>query len=123
VILDTSAAIELLNRKDKQILHTIEKEKPTEIFICGVTRFELGVGSEDDAQILDIPCLSMNCEMFGFAAKMYSLLKQHGKMPGIKDCFIAACAITEDSLLLTYNKDFEVFKEFGLNAKVLKKMQ
>jgi predicted nucleic acid-binding protein len=121
VILDTSAAIELLKRNNSSVIEAIEMEKPEEVLISGVTRFELEVGSEGDSRIADIPCISIRCEAFALAGRLYSELSAKGKMPGVKDCFIAACAITEEALLVSYDRDFGLFSEYGLNARILKK--
>lgn len=121
VILDTSAAIELLKRNDRKVIEEIEREKPEEVFISGITRFELEVGSRGDERLADIPCLSVGCEAFRLAGRMYAELAAKGKEPGIKDCFIAACAIAEEAVLVTYDKDFERFSAFGLNPRILKK--
>ena len=121
VILDTSAVIELLNRNDQRVLDQIEKEGSEEVFISGITKFELEIGGDGDVRIGDIPCLPIGCEAFSLAAKIYSELCTKGKEPSLKDCFIAACAIIEDGVLITYDRDFEIFLEYGLNAKILKK--
>jgi predicted nucleic acid-binding protein len=121
VILDTSAAIELLKRNDRKVIEQIEKEKPEEVLISGVTRFELEVGSGNEERIGDIPCVSLGCEAFALAGRIFSSLGSKGRTPSIKDCFIAACAIVEEGTLITYDRDFEVFKEYGLDARILKK--
>ncbi|PIZ95075.1 VapC toxin family PIN domain ribonuclease, partial [Candidatus Micrarchaeota archaeon CG_4_10_14_0_2_um_filter_49_7] len=42
-----------------------------------------------------------------------------GKKPSFQDCVIAMAAVMNDSLLLTFDKDFRQFEEFGLKMKLL----
>lgn len=122
IILDTSAAINLLNQGDKRILSVIENEQATETVITGITRFELGVGIKENADetIAKIPCISLDCEAYSNAAKMYRELAKKGKTPPLKDCFIAACAIRVGAVLITLDNDFEIFRDYGLDVRIIK---
>lgn len=118
IVLDTSAVINLLKRKDKRIIEAIEKESVEEIVITGITRFELEVATKKDRELIaQIPCISCTCNAFSIAANMYSSLQKEGKKPQLKDCFIAACAIDVNGTLITCDKDFGLFEKHGLKQR------
>ena len=122
IMLDTSAVIELVKRNNPKILDALKSEMPTAIAISGITQFELEVGAKDEEdlkKIRSIPCISADCPAFSIAAHIYAELKSAGKTPQIKDCFIAAVAIYNDCLLMTFDRDFGAFEKFGLKTKLL----
>ena len=120
VMLDTSAAIDLLKKGDPAVIKAIDEETPQEVVISAVTRFELDVAAyRDRDQIAGIPCLSATCQAFSRAAEMFSGLRKKGKEPQLKDCFIAACAIDSDAILITRDRDFKEFQEYGLMVKIV----
>ncbi len=122
ILLDTSVAIELVKKNNQAVIDAVKSEAPSSVSISGVTRFELEVGAqnEDDLnKIRDIPCISVDCASFSTAACIYKKLMLVGKKPSFPDCIIAACAIFNDCMLLTMDKDFVLFEEFGLKMKLL----
>jgi len=122
ILLDTSAAIEYFENSNEKVASAIKSEDFFEVLICGMTKFGLAVGLDDEEDIkrLDnIPCLGMDCSYFSKAAEVYKKLESVGKKPSFEDCVIAMAAVMNDSLLLTFDKDFRQFEEFGLKMKLL----
>jgi len=120
IILDTSAAIELLEKNNEKVKQAITAQEHEEVVLSAISKFELEVAEEKkDSSLEQIPCISASCSALSLAAQMYSILKERGKMPPLKDCFIAACAIDANALLISCDKDFRLFEEFGLKIKIV----
>lgn len=120
VMLDTSAVIELLKRKNEKVMEAIRNEEREEVVISAITKFELEVATDKDKDKLrTIPCTSAHCSALSLAAEIYADLSKKGKKPPLKDCLIAGCAIDSDAVLITCDKDFELFKGYGLKAKIV----
>ena len=49
----------------------------------------------------------------------FTELSRGGRTPKVKDLLIASSAISHDKLLITCDKDFEIFNKFGLKLKLL----
>ncbi len=55
------------------------------------------------------------------AAYIYKELSSRGLKPNIKDLFIASICIANNIPLITTDKDFKIFEEFGLKLEIIEK--
>ncbi len=120
IMLDTSAAIDILKHGDQIVLTAIKEEEAEEVVISAITRFELDVAAGNDREkIAELPCISVTCSAMSFAAEMYSNLCKKGKEPQLKDCLIAGCAIDSDAMLITRDNDFKIFLDYGAKVRIV----
>ena len=117
--LDTSIVIELF-RGNKKVLEALPKD-----LICGIsviTLFELYCGSlkeREEIFLEKIPKLNFDEKSAKLAGKIYRELRKEGRVPKVKDPLISSSAIAHDKLLITTDRDSEVFRRFGLNLKIV----
>ena len=82
---------------------------------------KVGIVSEKEKAIVDaLPKLSFDEKASNIAAEIFKALQKRGKIPKLKDLFIASIALANNIPLFTCDKDFEVFKEFGLKLILIK---
>ena len=121
-ILDTSVIIAIARNNEKVINYLLENHKNTTFHITAITRFELKCGRTKDIEDLYINMLKtlpFDDRATDVAAYIYRELSKRGKIPSVKDLFIASICIANNLTLITLDKDFEIFKEFGLNVETL----
>ncbi|AEC51895.1 nucleic acid-binding protein [Pyrococcus sp. NA2] len=118
-LLDTSVIVEIFGGNKK----VIESLSPNETYaIPTIVLFELYCGNLKEREVLMlemIPKVEFNEEAAKIAGWMFQDLKEKGKLPPLKDLLIAATAIAHDMTLITCDRDFEMFKEYGLKVKIL----
>jgi len=118
-ILDTSIIIDLF-KGDRDLLEKLPKN-----FIYGisvVTLFELHCGNLKEREELfleKMPKISLEESSARLAGKIFRSLRKEGKIPKVKDLLIASSAIANDLVVVTRDRDFEIFKSFGLKVEVL----
>jgi len=118
-ILDTSVVIELF-RGNRRVLEALPKDLIYGISV--ITLFELYCGSlkeREEIFLEKIPKLNFDERSAKLAGKIYRELRKEGKVPKVKDLLISASAIAHDKLLITADRDFDVFRKFGLNLKII----
>jgi len=118
-ILDTSVIIEIF-RGNKDVIDKLSKD--LEYGISVITLFELYCGrlkEREEIFLEKVPKLSFDEKSAKLAGKIYKELKSKGKVPKVKDLLISASAIAHDLLLITIDRDFELFRKFGLKVQFL----
>ncbi len=120
-ILDTSVIIEVFKGNSKVV-----KSLPSEWVygLSAITVFELYCGTlkeKEELMIEKLPKLHFDEKSAKIAGEIYRDLKKKGNLPPAKDLLIAANAIAHDKMLVTCDKDFELFTEYGLKVKIIKK--
>ncbi|WP_148212127.1 PIN domain-containing protein [Ferroglobus placidus] len=51
--------------------------------------------------------------------EIFRELKSDGKVPKVKDLLISVSAIAHDLRLITVDRDFELFRKFGLKVQYI----
>ncbi len=90
--------------------------------ISVITLFELYCGSlkeREEIFLEKVPKLNFDEKSAKLAGKIYRELRRDGRVPKVKDLLISSSAIAHNKLLITTDKDFEVFRKFGLNLKII----
>ena len=121
-ILDTSIIIEIFRGNNKIIAQLLNKELI--VGLSAITLFELYCGTlkeKEELMLEKLPKLEFDEKSAKIAGKIFRDLKKKGKLPPAKDLLIAANAIAHEKLLFTCDKDFEIFREYGLKVEVLEK--
>lgn len=118
ICLDTDIAIGIING-DKRLEKLMQKLPDYDVCITSITVFELLLRETN----LDVAKRFINdLEIIQFkereaikASSMFKELKKKGSLIDIRDIFIAACCIVDNSSLVTFNKKhFERIKELRL---------
>ncbi len=121
-VLDTSMIIALA-RDDKKVLdYLTTNHKNTTFYITAVTRFELKCGKTkeiEDHYINMLKALPFDDKSADVASFIYKELSKKGKMLSIKDLFVAAICIASKIPIVTMDRDFRAFKEFGLDLELI----
>ncbi len=118
-ILDTSVIIDLF-RGDKELLGKLPKDLVYGVSV--ITIFELHCGSlkeKEEIFLEKMPKLAYDDVAAKLAGKIFRSLKKDGKVPKVKDLLIASSAIANDLIVVTRDKDFEIFSNFGLRVKLV----
>jgi len=121
-VLDTSVVIEIF-RGNKRVAEKILSESSTVYGISVITFFELQCGKlkeREEIFLENIPKLDFDEKSARFAGSIYRNLKSKGRMPKVKDLFIASSAIANSKTLFTTDSDFEIFRKYGLKLEVIK---
>ncbi|WP_457550819.1 type II toxin-antitoxin system VapC family toxin [Archaeoglobus sp.] len=121
-VLDTSIIIAIARNNERVINYLLENHKNTTFYITAITRFELKCGKTKDIEDLYINMLKtlpFDDRSADVAAYIYREHSKDGRIPSIKDLFIASICIANNLTLITLDRDFEIFKEFGLNVEIL----
>lgn len=123
LILDTSALIDLYKRKEKSRIKEfiLENKGYYEVSICGVVMYEFLSygGTVDHAFVKSIPCHGLDCDDFGRAGFIRSQMLKKKLEIFHPDLLIASFCIERNFTLLTCDKDYEVYKRFGLNVFIV----
>ena len=117
-VLDTSVIIAIAKNNEK-IIEELKKFRGWKFYITSITNFELKVGilSEKERAIIEaIPKLSFDEKASDIASELFKDLKAKGKIPTLKDLFIASITLSNNKPLITCDKDFLTFKEKGLRV-------
>ncbi len=121
-VLDTSVIIALA-RDDKRVLEYLTtNHKSTTFYITAITRFELKCGRTKEVKdyyINMLKTLPFDDKSADVASFIYKELSKKGRMSSIKDLFVASICIANRVPLVTTDKNFEVFKEFGLYLELV----
>jgi hypothetical protein len=120
VILDTSIIVEIF--EGKPILEYLSKYRDRIFGITSITEFELFCVSLKEREIImldNLPTLNFDKKSARIAGFMFRDLKKAGKIPKIKDLLIAAICIANNKKLVTKDRDFEKFRNYGLDAEFL----
>ncbi len=91
-IIDTSVIIAIA-KNDEKIIEELENFRGWKFYITSITNFELKVGilSEKERAIIEaIPKLPFDERASDIASELFKNLKTKGKIPSLKDLFIAA---------------------------------
>ena len=121
-IIDTSVVIEIF-RGNNKVLKTLLEEKLV-YSLSAITLFEIYCGSLKEREVLMIekmPKLNFDEKSARMAGNIFKDLKKKGKIPSVDDLLIAANAIAFDKILFTCDKDFDIFRDYGLKLKILTK--
>ncbi|WP_456475848.1 type II toxin-antitoxin system VapC family toxin [Candidatus Pyrohabitans sp.] len=120
-VLDTSVIIAIA-KNNEEVIEELKSFRGWKFYITSITNFELKVGflSEKERAILEaIPKLPFDERASDVASEVFKNLKTEGKIPPLKDLFIASIAIANNKPLVTCDIDFETFKENGLKVMLL----
>lgn len=121
-IIDTSIVIEIF-RGNETILNNL-RDKEFTYGITTITLFELYCGTlkeKEELMIEKLPKTEFEERSARIGGEMFRDLKAKGSVPPAKDLLIAATAIAHDKSLLTCDRDFKVFTEYGLKYETLEK--
>lgn len=119
-ILDTRVIIEIAKGNKNVLDCVISLDK--EFYITSITRFEILVGFPKKIEILLINALKtldFDGKSADVAFFIYKELTKKGKTPNIKDLFIASVCIANHTPLVSLDRDFKMFKEFGLDLELI----
>ncbi|MBI5677631.1 MAG: PIN domain-containing protein [Planctomycetes bacterium] len=122
ILVDTSAWIEFFRKKDPYYMVILELIDTSKVCCLGIILAELlqGAKSQKELDVLKeflhvFDFLQESTEMWKNACELSYLLRQKGKSVGLSDCYISVVANTNDAILLTLDRHFEVIeKETGL---------
>ena len=120
-LLDTSVMIELFKGNSK-----VSAQLPVdaEYALPSIVLFELFCGKLKPRQRLALekmPVVDFDRSSAEIAGEIFRDLMSKGLMPPTKDLLIASTAIAHNAELVTCDKSFEQFKEYGLKVKILEK--
>jgi len=118
LILDTSVVIEIFGANNK-VLDYLSRYTDKVFGISTITEFELFCVELKEREIImldNLPTLEFNKKAGRIGGHIFRDLKKVGKMPKIKDLLIAAACIANNKKLLTMDKDFEIFRGYGLDV-------
>lgn len=121
-IIDTSVIIEIFGG-NKIILNKL-RSKELIYGITTITLFELHCGTlreKEELMIEKLPKIEFEEKSARIGGDIYRDLKTKGSVPPAKDLLIAATAIANNKSVLTCDRDFEVFSQYGLKSETLKK--
>jgi len=121
-VIDTSVIIALARDNKKVLEYLTTNHKNTTFYITAVTRFELKCGKTRDIEdyyINMLKTLPFDDKSADIASYIYKELSKKGKTPNFKDLFIASICIANNIPLITLDRDFKVFKEFGLDLELI----
>lgn len=116
-VLDTSVIIDLF-KGDRELLEKLPRNLVYGVSV--ITLFELYCGSlkeKEEIFLEKMPKFVYNDTAAKLAGKIFRSLKKNGKVPKVKDLLIASSAIANDLVIVTRDKDFEIFKNFGLKVE------
>jgi tRNA(fMet)-specific endonuclease VapC len=121
VILDTSVIIEIFGGNE-QVYNYLSRYKDEVFGITAITEFELNCVElkEKEVIVLDsLPTREFDKEAGRIGGHIFRVLKKAGKMPKLKDLLIAATCIADNKRLITTDRDFELFHEYGLAVELI----
>ena len=121
LILDTSVVIEIFGG-NKKVLDYLSRYKDKVFGISSITEFELFSVELKEKEVImldNLPTREFDKKAGRIGGHIFRDLKKAGKMPKIKDLLIAATCIANNKKLLTMDKDFDVFRGFGLDVEFL----
>tara|TARA_Y100000310_G_C20014065_1_gene504296 strand:+ start:94 stop:486 length:393 start_codon:yes stop_codon:yes gene_type:complete len=115
ICLDTSVLIEITKQnqtKANEILKYLEEKS---ISITAITLFEhlAGLKNEEDNK-LDLKTYNFTKDDAVLASKMIVKLRKQGTEINFRDLFIASTCKSNDLELMTLDKHFKNFEQFGL---------
>ncbi len=116
-VLGTSVIIDLF-KGDRELLEKLSRDLVYGISV--VTLFELYCGSlkeKEEIFLEKLPKLPYDEVAAKLAGKIFRSLRKNGKVPKVKDLLIASSAIANDLVIVTRDRDFEIFENFGLKVK------
>ncbi len=118
IAVDTSAMIEFL-KGNEHIAAVLLRlyESDADIVLPTIVRYELLVGIRDkrgEVIVKSFRTIDFNDWAADIAARVQKVLKRKGKTASAADLLIAATCLAHGAKLLTLDKGFERFKEFGL---------
>ncbi|WP_457753618.1 type II toxin-antitoxin system VapC family toxin [Thermococcus sp.] len=119
--LDTNIMIELFKGNSK-----VSAQLPVDAkyALPSIVLFELLCGKLKPRQRLvleKMPVVDFDRSSAEIAGEIFRDLMSKGLMPPTKDLLIASTAIAHNAELITCDKGFERFKEYGLKVKILEK--
>ncbi|MBO8180814.1 MAG: type II toxin-antitoxin system VapC family toxin [Archaeoglobus sp.] len=118
-ILDTSVIIDLF-KGDRELLEKLPKDLVYGISVISI--FELHCGSlkeREEVFLEKMPKLAYDEVAAKLAVKIFKSLKKNGKVPKVKDLLIASSAIANDLAVVTRDRDFEIYRAFGLKVEIV----
>ena len=119
-VLDSSVIIEIF-RGNREVLDELERRKLV-YGISTVTLFELHCGQlkeKEELMLEKLPKLPFDERSARTAGRIYRDLKRRGKIPPAKDLLIAATVMAHDKVLMTLDRDFLLFRDYGLKVELL----
>jgi predicted nucleic acid-binding protein len=121
LIPDTSVIIEIFGG-DKQVLDYLSRYNDKVFGLTAITEFELFSVELKEREVImldSLPTQEFNKTAGRIGGHIFRDLKRAGKMPRIKDLLIASTCIANHERLLTTDRDFEVFKDYGLDIEFI----
>lgn len=121
-VIDTSVVIEIFGG-NKTILNEL-RERELTYGITTITLFELCCGTlkeKEELMIEKFPKLEFEERSARIGGEIFRDLKSRGKIPPAKDLLIAVTAIAHDKTVLTCDRDFGLFSDYGLKSENLEK--
>ena len=90
--------------------------------ISTITLFELHCGQLKRGRSScwrKLPKLPFDERCARTAGRIFRGLRRQGKIPPAKDLLIAATVVAHDKVLITLDRDFLLFKDYGLKVELL----
>lgn len=115
ICLDTSVLIEITKQNQTKANEILKYLKEKSISITVITLFEhlAGLKNEEDNK-LDLKTYNFTKDDAVLASKMIVKLRKQEKEINFRDLFIASTCKNNDLELMTFDKHFKDFEQFGL---------
>lgn len=120
-VIDTSIVIEIFGGNETILSNLSDKE--LNYGITTITLFELYCGTlkeKEGLMIEKLPKIEFDEKSARIGGEIFRDLKKKGTVPPAKNLLIAATAIAHDKPVLTCDRDFRVFSDYGLKYETLR---
>ncbi len=119
-VIDTSVVMEIFGGNETILKNLSDRE--LNYGITTITLFELYCGTlkeKEGLMIEKLPKIEFDERSARIGGETFRDLKKKGSVPPAKDLLIAATAIAHDKPVLTCDRDFRVFSDYGLKYEPL----
>ena len=115
ICLDTSVLIEITKKNQTKAEDILDYLRGKSISISAVTLFEhlAGLKESEDSK-LDLKTYNFTRDDAILSSRMIMELRKQGKEINFRDLFIASTCKNNDLELMTFDKHFKNFEQFGL---------
>jgi predicted nucleic acid-binding protein len=112
--LDSSFIIKFL-KGDEKAKEVYEDVKSGEFIVPAPTLMETLRGVDNIGQFRQLDCEDFGEDEVEEEVNIIEHLEQKGEMIGILDVIIASIALENNAEIVTYDRDYDKLKEYGLN--------
>ncbi len=123
-VVDKSVIIDISRNNERVLEYLKENHKNTVFYLTAITVFELKCGKTtkiEEYYIEALKTLDFDTKSADIAAYIYKELSSRGLKPSLKDLFIASICIANRTPLITTDKRFKIFEEFGLEVEFIER--